>query len=471
MSFFRDDLSHFFKPLNGKYREVAVGCLKAFHDRIYGPNADYGHHIQRDDLRDTFVNVIQLTPILSDDEDEDFDVDAADERQFAGALIRTFIKCGWIEEFTDKATLVRAFRFTRTGKAFTSVFVGLDAPKMRTRQRNVRSTRNSLEAFLKSRDPYDLVDAISFSRQVVDDFNEDIAFLYDARKILMREAAENRALDFFIDYTERVFVNDIAIRFSADSIERHRARIDEVIQQIRELPAEVLGKANAGLEGLLPDEIGRFAGSPVERSLDAIEMIVAASCDNKIQELRNALTGFVSRARLLAHQASVLQGGFGENRLPAVVGAIASADRQEQDRMLQRMADEMSCVDIGLVDPGQMKPKRKTNLRQATTVTVIPAKTREDLLKAAIQSAHQAAFEVSPQKIKQKLLHLIDTCGAARLSLLPAASADDVLAMLHAVEAASIAVQPEGAIEVKVTGEMVETPYATFEDLILRRPL
>jgi hypothetical protein len=471
--FFKDEHKQFFRPLTGKYREVIVGCLKAFYDLVYGPNAEYGHHVRRDELRDIFVTVIQTTPVIDEAQEAEEDADFDDERKFAGEIIRRLSEYGWIEEFTDKTSLTRAYRFTRQGKGFASVFVGLDAPKLRTRQRNVRSARNSLEAFLKDKDPYDLIDAINYSRQISDDFNEDIAYLYDARRQLVRAAVENRAIDFFVEYTERVFANDIKIRFSADSVERHRARIDEIISEIRVMPEAELMRANSSLETMLPPDFGRKSDPAVIRALDAIEHVITASCDSKAQELRNALHGFVSRAKMLQHQAAMLSGYFGDDKIPEAVIAIADAadDPEKQDALLARAAREIQLGSVRLIDPATIRQRRRAQPKRASTITETPVPTREELRAAALKNATQAIFDVSPIKVKEVILKRLEQNDYVKASQLPSASVEDLLIMLHAIQAGSLAVMPEHPLTVEVTDEIVDTPCATFNEIIIRKAL
>ena len=78
-------------------------------------------------------------------------------------IIRILVQDGWLEQFPDRQGLVTAFRFTRPGKLFAEAFWSLNRPS-RSRQRNMRSCRNALDAALSERgDAHDLVDAYEYA--------------------------------------------------------------------------------------------------------------------------------------------------------------------------------------------------------------------------------------------------------------------------------------------------------------------
>lgn len=474
--FFTPEREHFFRPLASKRREIIAGCLKAFYDRLYGPDSNYAHHMTRDTLRDIFVQVIQATPgestTLSAELAEELDeMGASDERTLASAIIRILIRDGWIEEFSDKAAVFKVFRFTRTGKAFATVFATLDAPRIRTRQRNVRSVRNCLQSFLGTQDAYDLVDALNFSWQVVDDFSEDIAYLYEARKALIKAAEDKRALNFFIEYTEKNFVHDMAVRFSADSVERHRYRIAETLEEIRALDPSRLERANGSLLSLIPDSLGSRTDTPVGRVLDSIERVVDGACDSKVPELRSALAAFVKRANLIVHQASAVAGGFIDTKVAQALERIGTADITEQDRLLSLMASHMAYAHVGFVDPGALKPRRRPDRGDATTVFVLTQPTREQLLDAAIQRAKAEAFETSPQKIKERLLLQLAESDEIAVSNLLVSDAASAITATHAIEAAAVGVQPtKQRLTVKRLPRRASNPYFTFDDYLIQKP-
>lgn len=473
--FFTQEREHFFRPLASKRREIVVGCLKAFHDKLYGSDPDEAYHLTREVVRDMFVQVIRATPIESyalpvELAEELDDMGASDERTFAGGILRLLIHDGWIEEFSDKAAVFKAFRFTRTGKAFATVFATLGAPRLRTRQRNVRSVRNCLQSFLRTQDAYDLADAYNFSRQVVEDFDEDIAYLYEARKELIKQAAEKRALDFYITYVEKNFVHDMAVRFSADSVERHRYHIADAIDEIRALGPSQLERANTGLLSLIPDSLGSVSDTPVNRILDSIEHQVTSACNSKVPELRSALSAFVKRANLIVHQASAPSGGLVDTKVSQVLGRIGLVDRQEQDRLLCAMARDLAYVQVRLVDPGALKPRRRPDRGGATTVFVLTPPTREQLLDAAIQKATAEAFETSPQKIKERLLLLIAESGDIAVSNLLVSDAPSAILATHAIEAAAVDVEPiSQRLTVKSLSRRVSNPYFSFDDFLIQR--
>lgn len=57
--FFKERTIHFFGPLTGRYREMAVSCIRNLYLRLNGPEADYSYHLTRGDVIDIFVSSLR----------------------------------------------------------------------------------------------------------------------------------------------------------------------------------------------------------------------------------------------------------------------------------------------------------------------------------------------------------------------------------------------------------------------------
>jgi hypothetical protein len=57
--FFEAERQNFFRPLNGKRRELVAACLRSLYERLHGPGADYSQSLHRDNLRDVLMPIIQ----------------------------------------------------------------------------------------------------------------------------------------------------------------------------------------------------------------------------------------------------------------------------------------------------------------------------------------------------------------------------------------------------------------------------
>ena len=210
--FFEGDRSNFFRPLNGKRRELVMACLQALYERLHGPAADYVQNLTKEALRNLLCPVIQaavneITLNSDTTEDELSTIDLADDQQMANALIRSLVRDGWLETFADRVGLVTAYRFTRPGKLFAEAFWSLNSKRAHSRGRNMRSCRNALESFFKNRDPYDLIDAYEHAEKVICDLSEGIEYFQELGRRVMVQAAQGSWKEFiaFLSRFEQEF--------------------------------------------------------------------------------------------------------------------------------------------------------------------------------------------------------------------------------------------------------------------------
>lgn len=61
--FFEAERQNFFRPLNGKRRELVAACIRSLYERLHGPGADYSQNLTRDSLRDVLMPAILNTPL------------------------------------------------------------------------------------------------------------------------------------------------------------------------------------------------------------------------------------------------------------------------------------------------------------------------------------------------------------------------------------------------------------------------
>ena len=92
-----------------------------------------------------------------------------------------------MEKQVDEATLQSTFAFSRYGRQFVDPFISESRASARTRHRNTRNTRNSLEAFLERGEVYDLLDAYEYSERIISDFTDVISELEERKRDLVRE--------------------------------------------------------------------------------------------------------------------------------------------------------------------------------------------------------------------------------------------------------------------------------------------
>lgn len=475
-AFFSGDRTNLFRPLAGKYRELALACLKALYGRLHGAEADYDTLVTREYVRDVFAQLVHAIPIAADQEafDNGEALDASDENAMANWLIRVFLSTGWLEKHHDKGTMVTTYRFSRVGKTLIEALAYMDQRGIRTRQRNVRNTHNALDQYVRTEDSYNLIDAVDYAQRIVSDISDDIADLEQRKADLTRAAATkvSLAIDEFLDYMDKVFAPDLAIRMAADSVERHRHRIEQLAEEIYGWPPERLSQAEQRLARMHLDIEVRPGDSPVLRMVDKIRTAVDAACNVKMPELRESLNGFVNRAHIIIRYTSAMNGA--EERTVAYLlqrlGRIASPEQQEET--LRKIATRMDPFQPELPDPANVRLRARTLRREIEDTSAAPTLTREEELAAAIAQAEEAAFAVSMTDIHRTLVEQMGDSEYLRTSNLVVTDAPSLLAASHAIEAAGVGIDEAPSLVLQPStgeGSRYSTPYVEADEFEIRK--
>ncbi|MFG1497342.1 Wadjet anti-phage system protein JetA family protein [Saccharospirillum sp. HFRX-1] len=437
--FFEKDRSQFFKPLTGKYREQFVECLKELYHRLYtSSSADYGHALSREDLVDTFQGALARAPELAS-EDGEAEGRFRSDRDQAVWVLNALIEHGWIDKQVDEATLQSSFTFSRFGRQFTEPFVAGDLSSVRSHHRNTRNVRNSLQAFLERGEVYDLLDAWENSERIIADFTDIIAELDDRKRDLVREMGDQvlvqRATQDFFDYMEKRFQPDLAIRLSADNVEKYRDEIAECVRRIRHQKREFKARAEKRLRELLPEQV-REGQSLLWALLDHIEGRLKSASDIMLPALRRALASFTKRADIVIRQISYLAGQQ-HNDVVQVCQQLVEQDDDSVAAALERASDLMSVPNIGFVDPGGVRLHAPRTRRSFETSVLEDSSDDFDMdarRELYVQQLLDQAFLINDNRVRQYLARRLSDGDTVTTSELPVATADDLLALAHAIE-------------------------------------
>jgi hypothetical protein len=472
--FFQADRHNFFRPLSGKRRELVVACLHAMYERLHGPGADHANNMSRDALRDLIAPIIQLTAnqLMGDGADgadgseDDFSKsESTDDKELAGLLIRSLLKDGWLETFGDRISLITVYRFSRAGKLFAEALWVIDRPRVRARQRNMRSCRNALEAALKNADAHDLIDAYDYAEKVISDLSEGADYFHELVRRLMAEASST-PWDGFMEFLDR-FEKEFKKQLTSDNVERHRAAIRDTVNRLRGMDDE---KADS-LEAQLNDSARwaaqeKTSGLTFDWMLDRIEELVEAACSTKQPELIKAMNSYMRRAASIVQQAMMLRSGSKRHAYTTAINQVAALEGDEQTSFLIKLSEGIAAAEVRLLDPASFKLRSLSQRRKALTVTALPKVTRGSRLNAALQRAEAGAFALSNEDVRESLraeLRLRDR--PLRLSTLPSKTAADVLHAMQAVEA--IRASHDGGIRATKLSTKLLNDYYTASDYLI----
>jgi hypothetical protein len=452
--FFDQERGQFFRPLTSKYRAQVLECLKELYQRLYSSSsADYGQALQRDTVIEIFQEALVRAPILADGDDTDDTnnldraKDQAKESRFrnsreqASWVLNQLIEFGWMEKQVDEATLQSTFAFSRFGRQFVDPFISESRASARTRHRNTRNTRNSLEAFLERGEVYDLLDAFEYSERIISDFTDVISELEERKRDLVREMEDKvlvqRASEEFFDFMEKRFQPDLAVRLSADNVEKHRDRINQLVNQVRHKNKTYKAQAEAHLRELLP-ELVQPGTSVLWTILDGIEQRIRNASEVMLPALRKALQGFTKRADIIIRQMSYLASQQ-HNDVLSVCKHLSELTPAEQDAQLMVAGQLMSVPEVALVDPSQVRlapPRRRriieTDLDEGNEAFDMDA--RKDIY---IQQVLDQAFFINNNALRSYMQQHLLAGKVISTKDLPIASANDFLAVANAISLAS----------------------------------
>ncbi|MEO1819889.1 Wadjet anti-phage system protein JetA family protein [Pseudomonas sp.] len=456
--FFTNERLQFFRPLTSKYREQIVECLRLLHERLYSARADYGESLKREQVLDIFSEALERAPLL-ESEDEDASRFKSNREQ-ASWILTSLIENGWLERQVDQATFQSTYPFSRMGRLFAQSLAEAHGHNTRTRHRNTRNTLNALSAFAEHGEVYDLLDAHEYAERIIADFTDIIAELEERKRQLVREVEAQQlvqqASDQFFDFMERRFQPDLAVRLSADSVEKHRERIQDVIARIRRKPREWKAEAERELRRLAPDLLVDERSSILWQLLDGIEGCLRNAADIMLPALRRTLQSFTQRADIIIRQLSYLH----SQKHSDIVGLcreLSALPAEEQAKRLSAAGEEMAVVNLALVDPGQVKLReRRERPPVHSLMETLDAPEDDTLRTLAVNQLLDKAFNVNASGVRNYLRAALGNGSQLNTRDLPVNSASDLLALSHVIALASAEHAASGLrVRIEPSGETI----------------
>ena len=449
--FFEQERSQFFRPLTSKYREQMVECLRELYRQLFSSShagsAEYGQALSRDTILNIFSEALVRAPVI-ETKDSGLAQDAEEEgrfkghRELAAFLLNTLIEHGWIEKQVDEATLQSSYSFTRFGRQFVEPFLEDRQSQQVARHRNTRNVRSALVSFLEHGEVYDLLDAYEYSERIISDFTDVISELDERKRDLVKEMEGQmlvqKASEQFFDFMENRFQPDLAVRLSADNVEKYRDQISVLIDDIRNSPKDVKAKAEKRLRELLPDQV-QDGHSVLWAVLDDIEHRLKSACEHILPMVRKSLQNFTKRADIIIRQMSYLASQK-NNDVVAVCKQLASHSKEEQNKQLDKVADLMAVPQLRFIDPNQVRlqaPRRRTVIDTDVDegLESVDQDSRRELY---VQQALEQAFFVNNNQVRTFMTEQFKQRNEVLSSEIPVKNAKDLLAIAHVVSIGAV---------------------------------
>ncbi|MBD3670889.1 MAG: hypothetical protein HUJ29_08950, partial [Gammaproteobacteria bacterium] len=316
-----------------------------------------------------------------------------------------------------------------------------------------------------------LADAHAYSLQVIEDLNDEIADLDDRKSRMLQSAASGAAISEFLDYMEGHFKPELAVKLAADSVERHRRTIVDLIDRIRTWPPENLEAIDAKLRPMIPAQMDIARGESPTLSLTArIEQAIDSAYHSKLSELRASLSSFSRAATQLIRQQVSMRQGLGEQKIGRALHCLGELAPDAQDEMLLKIGQGIRLTQVGLVDPGGLRLRKQNERPELATHSESREPSFDERMQIVMDQAESTAFTVSPLIIRDFLLAMIGEGEGIKLSALEPSDPPAILSIMHAIEAASTSLADRGErLELVPLDETFDTPYMTADDFLIRK--
>jgi hypothetical protein len=467
-AFFTGKREQFFRPLTHTDRECCAAVLRSLYDRVQGPNADYSEALTRDLVLTIVFQVLADPSLRAAVFEPGRTVSAEEERAYAGELLRKLKEHGWIEDYKDPIDLKPTLKMTRAGKEVSEVLSSLDNSRARTRQRNMRSAKKALAAFVASHDVDEILDGYDFAARVVQDLQDDIEYFRLLIQSLTREALEQKvAWSEFNDFIEKRFAKEYAVRLVADSAERHRGQIVELLDQIRAMPEDLRRGVDANLlQRAAWLELQVQLRSPTLWLCDRMESMVEAACNLKLPMLRSEMNNYVRRFTSLLRQALSLDYSA-KSPLGRAMSLLKEQSQPEPGDFLDAMAGRLGTAEVRLPGAALRWAVRDREVEHGPLAPLVVDETSR--VEAAMRRAEAEAFAFSDQEVLAGLLPYLRE-GRVALHELPVTNAIEAVRVLHAVGAAR-STEGKCFLKARKKPEVFETPYFSADNFELEADL
>ncbi len=406
------------------------------HQRLYGATAEYGQSLTREQVIDIFEEALARTPILESEHDES-EQRFKTLREHANWILKLLLEYGWMEKQVDTASLQSSYPLSRAGRLFALPLEEIDRRRVRTRHRNTRNTLNALEAFLNRGEVHDLLDALEYSERIISDFTDVISELEERKRDLAKEVESQllvqQATDHFFEFMEERFQPDLSVRLSADSVEKHRDRIEQTIGKIRRKSKAFKKESEQRLRAMAPELICE-GQSVLWTILDTINLRMRNAAEIMLPALRTALQSFTKRADIIIRQLGYMSANQDDQWLVACKH-LATLPDEERLQRLSQAGNKLAALNVRLLDPGHVKLSLRKPKRIFSSIVAEHKPLDENAQKELIvQALLDQAFNINNEYLGSYIKTALADGYRVSTRDLPVQNAKDLIAMAYATE-------------------------------------
>lgn len=458
--FFEGASAHFFLPFARSRREKYLCAVKAIYARLHGPDSFGRERFDREAVLEVLQNAIAQAP-------DEVETVLSGELIEAGELtparcLKTLEDHGWLASHLDTVSVTKVWTFTLAGRDFARTFFERDQVRHASSHHYMRACEAHLNAYLASGDPSDLLDAEDKAARVYDELSDVVADFQERGRAVFREAHQRHsATEGFVHFVLERFAKDIDPKLTSDSAARLEKTIRDHLEALRNLPDGQLQSRDAALRARMLNAAD-YPGSPMLATADRIERMVHGAVDSRIPELIRVTSKYVERMLPLIRASGAVQGSA-QAVLRQFLEDLRALEDSGREAVLDAIALLVSPSAMDLYDPRnedfELERVREIPPQSLPTATL----DRESLLAANISLAWERHLTFSDEDSMAYVLEVLAARGGrARLSALPVTDARDLLLALSFRDALSAL--PEAPVEIRPTGERIETEYFSADD-------
>lgn len=449
----------FFSSLSGKNGKVMEQVIISLYHTTYGDDFSSEEILDRRTVVKIILRVMQ--EISWQDEGEEYSLESDKEK--SSYVVKRLIDTGWIEFITDRGSSIKTFNFSKNGKKMAQTLTIMsDDENLNIRQRNVRSTRSLLESYQKNNDPYDLLDAMNFSKHIVSDLTDNINDLKEEKNLLMLLAIKDisQASGKFISFLEEKFTNDLAIKFGEDSANRHRLEIGRLVNEL--LDDAQLELREKQLIRLIPSYKKRE--NPLRNILYAIQDRLHNACDSKLPKLKNEITTYVKRGEIIFRQTNSLM--FNKNKEVSQIAEILK-EKSEDDKLklLNLIGEELRYPSLKILDLSSIRVRQRGKREEVKSILseneVIP---KEIYIQSQFEQRKHMAFNFTQDEIEKFINKHFEINSQISNTLFKVVEPKDLLIALYSTD---IIYKSQKSFEFKATGKRVKNIYFESDEYMI----
>lgn len=420
--------SDFFSPLSGKNAKIIESSLISLYQKTYGDDFTSEEILDRKMVKGIISRILQEISWQEEIEENHLEK----ERDKATYILDRLISCGWVVFEIDRALSMRVFNFTKNGKKFAQMLYSLsDEDSVVVRQRNVRTTISSLEAYEKNKDPYDLIDAMTFSKHIVSDLTDNINDLKEEKNLLMKLAIEDisEASGKFISFLEDDFSKNLAVKFGEDSATKHSLKMTNIIDRLINDPE--FKQREEKLIRLAPSYTNKE--NPLEDILYAIEARFTNACDKKLPQLKKEISTYVQRGGSIFRQTNSLI--LNKNReLHQLATQIKSVqENNKKKELLNAIGSSLRHTQFKILNLSKIRVHKKQTKEDKVSYLKEEAQmSKEVYIKSQYEQQRHLAFNFSQDDIRNYINQYLETRNEVSNNAFEIKNAKDLLVALYA---------------------------------------